>query len=64
VFQAGVKRSGSSLVTDGGRVLCVTALGDDITQARTRAYSAFERIRWDGKFGRSDIGSRRTARAR
>ncbi|MBL8801774.1 MAG: phosphoribosylamine--glycine ligase [Planctomycetes bacterium] len=64
VFQAGVKRSGSSLVTDGGRVLCVTALGDDITQARTRAYRAFERIRWDGKFGRSDIGSRRTARAR
>ncbi len=64
VFYGGVKQSPTSLVTDGGRVLCVTALGADLPQARTRAYEAFERIRWDGKFGRRDIGARRVVRAR
>jgi phosphoribosylamine--glycine ligase len=64
VFYGGVKRNPTSLVTDGGRVLCVTALGADLAQARLRAYEAFEHIRWDGKFGRRDIGARRVVRAR
>lgn len=64
VFYAGVKRNANSLVTDGGRVVCVTALGDDLTHARESAYSAFERIRWDGKYARRDIGARRAARVR
>ena len=58
VFHAGTRasKSGSGVVTDGGRVLCITALGEDVAQARQRAYSVYERIQWDGKFARRDIG--------
>jgi phosphoribosylamine---glycine ligase len=68
VFHAGTRsvraRDGSrQVLTDGGRVLCVTALGGDVTQARERAYGAFDAIRWDGKFCRRDIGLERRRRA-
>ena len=46
------------MVTSGGRVLCVTALGDSIKIARARAYAALERIRFDGMQYRKDIGHR------
>jgi len=59
VFQAGTRLDGSDVVTAGGRVLCVTALGADLARARSQAYQAFERIQWDGKTYRRDIGSRR-----
>lgn len=58
VFHAGTEtdREGR-LVTAGGRVLGVTALGDDLAAARIRAYDAVARIGWDGEQHRSDIGA-------
>ena len=47
------------VVTSGGRVLCITALGETMDEARDRAYEAFDAIQWDGKFCRRDIGRRR-----
>jgi phosphoribosylamine--glycine ligase len=58
VFHAGTRLEGKALVTSGGRVLCVTALGDSVKMARTRAYEAVERIRFDGMQYRRDIGHR------
>jgi phosphoribosylamine--glycine ligase len=58
VFHAGTRLEGKELVTSGGRVLCVTALGDSVKMARTRAYEAVERIRFDGMQYRKDIGHR------
>jgi phosphoribosylamine--glycine ligase len=59
VFHAGTRfDSAGDLVTSGGRVLCVCALGDDLAQARERAYAAVDRIRFDGAFFRRDIGHR------
>ena len=59
VFQAGT-RSGKNgqLVASGGRVLNVCARGDDIQEARERAYAAIRKIDWPGGFFRSDIGWR------
>jgi phosphoribosylamine--glycine ligase len=63
VFQAGTKLDADSqVVTAGGRVLCVCALGDDLKQARDRAYGAVDRIRFEGAFCRRDIGHRALAR--
>ena len=57
VFHAGTARdSEGRLVTAGGRVLTVTALGDDMHEARTRAYAAAEMIHFEGKTLRRDIG--------
>ena len=58
VFHAGTRLADGKLVTSGGRVLCVTALGDSVRMARTRAYEAVERIRFDGAQYRKDIGYR------
>ncbi|HUJ86073.1 MAG TPA: phosphoribosylamine--glycine ligase [Burkholderiales bacterium] len=58
VFHAGTRLEGKRLVASGGRVLCVTALGDSIRMARTRAYDAVEAIRFDGMQYRRDIGAR------
>jgi phosphoribosylamine--glycine ligase len=63
VFHAGTQVTTDGVITSGGRVLCVTALGDGIDQAREQAYRATELIRWDGKFCRSDIGLPRATRA-
>jgi phosphoribosylamine--glycine ligase len=56
VFHGGTRRERDTVVTDGGRVLCVTALGNDVTAARGAAYAAYEHISWSGKFCRRDIG--------
>jgi len=56
VFHAGTARSGGALVTAGGRVLGVQALGDDVAAAIRSAYAAVERIRFDGAHYRRDIG--------
>ena len=56
VFQGGTKRVGGQVVTDGGRVLGVTALGDTIADARERAYKAMDLIHFDGMHYRRDIG--------
>ncbi|MCD6040403.1 MAG: phosphoribosylamine--glycine ligase [Burkholderiales bacterium] len=58
VFHAGTRLEGKTVVTNGGRVLCVTALGDSVKMARARAYEALERIRFDGMQYRKDIGHR------
>ena len=64
VFQAGTRLDSGRLVTNGGRVLCVTALGDSIRMARARAYEAVERIRFDGMQYRRDIGHRALTKSR
>jgi phosphoribosylamine---glycine ligase len=59
VFHAGTeRRTDGTLVTSGGRVLCVTALGDSVKTAQQRAYAALASIRFDGAQYRSDIGHR------
>ena len=58
VFQAGTKQVGDDIVTNGGRVLCVTALGDDVAQARQKAYAHINNIHFDGMFYRKDIAWR------
>ena len=55
VFHAGTKRDGDRIVTDGGRVLGVTALADSLADARHRAYEAVRRIEFAGAFYRRDI---------
>lgn len=62
VFQAGTALNEGAVVTDGGRVLCVTALGNDIAQAQKQAYAALKHIHWNDAFYRSDIGYRAIAR--
>lgn len=59
VFQAGTALADRRLVTAGGRVLAVTALGEDLEQARTRAYEAASRISFRGMHLRRDVGSGR-----
>jgi len=56
VFHAGTARVDNTIVTKGGRVLGVTALGTDIPDAISRAYRAVEKIRWGGVHFRTDIG--------
>jgi phosphoribosylamine--glycine ligase len=56
VFQAGTKTQEGQIVTDGGRVLAVTALGDTVLQAQQRAYKAMELIHFEGMHYRHDIG--------
>jgi phosphoribosylamine--glycine ligase len=58
VFHAGTARKDGALVTAGGRVLGVTALGVSVQQARERAYAVVDAIQLDGKQVRRDIGAR------
>jgi phosphoribosylamine--glycine ligase len=58
VFHAGTAEQDGKLVTTGGRVLCVTALGDTVRIAASRAYEVVDRIRFDGMHFRHDIGHR------
>jgi len=62
VFHAATHEQDGRIVTGGGRVLTVCALGRDIEQARTRAYAAAAKISFDGMFYRRDIGYRALAR--
>nr|ELR5228757.1 phosphoribosylamine--glycine ligase [Providencia rettgeri] len=62
VFHAGTRMKEGEVVTAGGRVLCVTALGDDIEKAQTKAYETAKNIHWNDSFYRSDIGYRAIAR--
>jgi phosphoribosylamine--glycine ligase len=58
VFHAGTTLADGTLRTSGGRVLCVTALGDSVKQAQARAYEMLQPIRFDGAQYRRDIGFR------
>jgi phosphoribosylamine--glycine ligase len=62
VFHAGTRHDRGQVLTNGGRVLCVTGLGVDAHAARAQAYAAFDLVRWSGKFGRRDIGLARGTR--
>ena len=62
VFHAGTANADGQVVTSGGRVLCVTALGDDIAAAQRDCYLAADKISWDGMTLRPDIGWRAIAR--
>ena len=61
LFHAGTARRRGQLVSAGGRVLCATALGDTVADARRRAYALADRVRWDGAYRRGDIGWRALA---
>ena len=56
VFHAGTKQVGDDIVTAGGRVLCACALGNDIKEAQTNAYTLANKIDWNGIYYRTDIG--------
>ena len=56
IFHAGTKIKNNNIYSDGGRVLCVTALGQDIQQAQTRAYEFLEKVDWQDAYYRNDIG--------
>ena len=58
VFHAGTTMKDDVVVTNGGRVLCVTALGEDVATAQQNAYALAKHISWDGSFCRKDIGYR------
>ncbi len=58
VFHAGTKVHNKEIVTDGGRVLCVTSLGPTLKAAQQLAYKTVESIKWDSSFYRKDIGVR------
>jgi phosphoribosylamine--glycine ligase len=62
VFHAGTALRGQDIVTSGGRVLCVTALGEDIAAAQRACYAAVDNISWDSMTLRRDIGWRAVAR--
>ncbi|WP_415893654.1 phosphoribosylamine--glycine ligase [Neptuniibacter sp. PT8_73] len=62
IFHAGTKLDGENVVTAGGRVLCVTALGETVTEAQKRAYELLEKVSWEGAYFRKDIAYRAIAR--
>jgi len=62
VFHAGTADKDGDVVTAGGRVLCVVALGNSVTEAQSLAYKAVDDISWNGAYYRTDIGYRAVAR--
>ena len=62
VFHAGTRRDGGNTVTNGGRVLCVTALAASVSAAQQKCYDNICRISWQDAYYRSDIGYRAIAR--
>ena len=64
VFHAGTVESDGRILTSGGRVLCITGLGDSVKIAQARAYQGIDSIRFDGMQYRRDIGYRALARKR
>ncbi len=62
IFHAGTADKDGDVVTAGGRVLCVCALGDSVTDAQARAYEVVNKISWQDMYYRTDIGHRAIAR--
>ncbi|MBC3765853.1 phosphoribosylamine--glycine ligase [Neptunicella marina] len=62
VFHAGTKLQNGLVTTNGGRVLCATALGNTVTEAQQKAYELCKKISWEGMFHRDDIAWRAIAR--
>jgi phosphoribosylamine--glycine ligase len=61
-FHAGTRERDGHIVTDGGRVLCVVGLGENVAAARDHAYAGVDRIDWSDRYYRRDIGYRALAR--
>lgn len=55
-FHAGTTHQGADVVTNGGRVMALTALGDDIFEALKKSYKAADQVTWEGRYFRSDLG--------
>lgn len=62
IFHAGTAEKDGEVVTAGGRVLCATALGDNVTEAQKRAYQLVDKINWAGMYYRKDIAHRAISR--
>jgi len=62
IFHAGTKLVDGNVVTSGGRVLCATALGENVTQAQKNAYELTKKVTWKDSFYRTDIAYRAIAR--
>ena len=62
IFHAGTKNIDGKVTTNGGRVLCATALGNTVTEAQQNAYKLAKTISWKGMFYRDDIAYRAIAR--
>ena len=62
LFHAGSRLEQGQVVTNGGRVLCATALGNSVSEAQATAYQLVANIQWDGMCFRRDIGWRAIAR--
>jgi phosphoribosylamine--glycine ligase len=58
VFHAGTTLKDGQVITNGGRVLGVTGLGEDIPRAIEKTYQAVKKISWDGVYYRTDIGQK------
>lgn len=64
IFHAGTKSDGNRILANGGRVLNVTATGQNVSEAQQRAYAAIDKVRWPEGFCRRDIGWQAVARER
>ncbi|MDR3376270.1 MAG: phosphoribosylamine--glycine ligase [Ancalomicrobiaceae bacterium] len=64
LFHAGTKADGGRILSNGGRVINVTALGENVAEAQARAYAAVDAINWPDGFCRRDIGWRAVARGK
>lgn len=62
IFHAGTRKSDNRLIANGGRVLCVSAIGKTVAEAQAHAYAAVAKIDWPGGFCRKDIGWRAIVR--
>jgi len=62
VFHSGTRQIDGQLVTNGGRVLCVVGLGDNVSEAQSQAYELVDQIHWNNAYFRRDIGYRAIAR--
>ena len=62
IFHAGTKKINEKILTNGGRVLGVTALGNSLQEAISNAYSAVEKVNWPNKYYRKDIGKKGLAK--
>lgn len=62
IFHAGTAQKDGNTVTNGGRVLCATALGNSVGEAQARAYKLAQQVSWKGMFYRNDIAYRAIAR--
>ena len=56
VFHAGTKLNNKQILSNGGRVLCATSLGEDLKDAQNKAYKLVSEVNWDGSYFRTDIG--------